>query len=144
MLAVLPTGYGNHQLLPPVLNFSDFMNHEGRSSAKKSTVLVISPLNALIRDLIVKIREEKLNVPVEMLLNTTYYLIFAHDSPRLLHNTFKNNFVTLNLVKINLTFPEKIQNTFTNKRRDRKLRTLYSCTLSALNKNLLALFSIAF
>ena len=53
MLAVLPTGYGNHQLLPPVLNFiSDFMNQEGRSSAKNSTVLVISPLNALIRDLI--------------------------------------------------------------------------------------------
>ena len=53
VLAVLPTGYGKsliYQLLPPVLSF---MNHEGRSSAKNSTVLVISPLNALIRDQIV-------------------------------------------------------------------------------------------
>ena len=101
VLAVLPTGYGKsliYQLLPPVL---DFMNHEGRSisSAKNSSVLVISPLNTLIRDQIVKMREGglnvcvlkrdrvtgdddrddvALNVPVEMLLNTTYDLIFAH------------------------------------------------------------------
>ena len=101
VLAVLPTGYGKsliYQLLPPVLNF---MNHEGRSlsSAKNYTVLVISLLNTLIRDQIVKMREGglnvcvlkgnrvtgdddrddvALNVPVEMLLNTTYDLIFAH------------------------------------------------------------------
>ena len=100
VLAVLPTTYGKsliYQLLSPVLNF---MNHEGRSisSAKNSTVLVISPLNTLIRDQIVKMREGGLNVcvlkgdrvtgdddrddvalniPVEM-LNTTYDLIFAH------------------------------------------------------------------
>ena len=66
VLAVLPTGYGKsliYQLLPPVLNF---MNHEGRSisSAKNSTVLVISPLNTLIRDQIVKMREGGLNVCV--------------------------------------------------------------------------------
>ena len=78
------------------------MNHEGRSSAKNSTVFVISPFNALIRDQIVKIREgglnvcvlkgdrvtgyddrddvplNQLNVPVEMLLTFTYDLMFAH------------------------------------------------------------------
>ena len=96
VLAVLPTGYGKsliYQLLPPVLNFM-----EG-SSAKKFSVMVISPLNALVRDQIVKIREAGLNacmlkgdrvtgddggedvsltVPLETLLNTTYDLIFAH------------------------------------------------------------------
>ena len=103
VLAVLPTGYGKsliYQLLPPVINFMN-SNHEERSisPAKNSTVLVISPLNALIRDQIVKMREGGLNVcvlkgdrvsgdddrddvaldvPVEMLLNTTYDLIFAH------------------------------------------------------------------
>ena len=85
MLAVLPAGYYYSCLL---------MNHEGRSSAKNSTVVVISPFNALIRDQIVKIREGglnvcvlkgdrvtgdddrddvALNVPVEMLLNITYH-----------------------------------------------------------------------
>ena len=96
VLAVLPTGYGKsliYQLLPPVLNFM-----EG-SSAKKFSVMVISPLNALIRDQIVKIREAGLNVcmlkgdrvtgdddgedvsltvPLETLLSTCYDLIFAH------------------------------------------------------------------
>ena len=59
VLAVLPTGYGKsliYQLLPPVLNFME------RSSAKKFSVMVISPLNAVIRDQIVKIREAGLNV----------------------------------------------------------------------------------
>ena len=93
VLAVLPTGYGKsliYQLLPPVLNFM-----EG-SSAKKFSVMVISPLNALIRDQIVKIREAGLNVcmlkgdrvtgdddgedvsltvPLETLLSTCYDLI---------------------------------------------------------------------
>ena len=97
VLAVLPTGYGKsliYQLLPPVLNFM-----EG-SSAKRFSVMVISPLNALIRDQLVKIREAGLNVcmlkgdrvmgdddvgedvsmtvPVETLLTTIYDLIFAH------------------------------------------------------------------
>ena len=61
VLAVLPSGYGKsliYQLLPPrsLLNFM-----EG-SSAKKFSLIVISPLNALIRDQIVKIREAGLNV----------------------------------------------------------------------------------
>ncbi len=93
VLAVLPTGYGKsliYQLLPPVLNFME--------PAERSTVIVISPLNALIRDQIVKIREAGLNVCVlkgdrgddggddvsltgitlEALSRATYDLIFAH------------------------------------------------------------------
>jgi len=57
VLAVLPTGYGKsliYQLLPPVFNF---MARRGKPEGKKSTVIVISPLNALIRDQIVKITE---------------------------------------------------------------------------------------
>ena len=67
----------------------------------KSTVIVISPLNALMRDQIVKLKEDGLDVcvlkgdhvastdangdvevsvyvPVEILVNTTFDLIFAH------------------------------------------------------------------
>ena len=57
MLAVLPTGYGKsliYQLLAPTYNFMDFAGSPG---GKKSTVIIISPLNALIRDQIVKMRE---------------------------------------------------------------------------------------
>ena len=64
VLAVLPTGYGKsliYQLLPPVFNF---MACGGKPERKKSTVIVISPLNALIRDQIVKMREGGLSVCV--------------------------------------------------------------------------------
>ena len=64
MLAVLPTGYGKsliYQLLAPTYNFMDFAGSPG---GKKSTVIVISPLNVLIRDQIVKMREGGLNVSV--------------------------------------------------------------------------------
>ena len=57
MLAVLPTGYGKSlidQLLAPIYNFIDFAGSPGD---KKSTVIIISPLNALILDQIVKMRE---------------------------------------------------------------------------------------
>lgn len=102
VLAVLPTGYGKsliYQLLPLVL---DFFTANG-SPVRKSTVIVISPLNALMRDQIVKLKEGGLNVcvlkgdrmastdvygngdeevsvdvPVEILVNTSYDLIFAH------------------------------------------------------------------
>ena len=97
VLAVLPTGYGKsliYQLLPPVT--AEF---HGGITAKKFSVIVISPLNALIRDQIVKIREAGLNVcmvkgdrvtgddagedvsltvSLETLLNTSYDLLFAH------------------------------------------------------------------
>ena len=94
VLAVLPTRYGKsriYQLLPLV-----FFTANG-SPVRKSTVIVISPLNALMRDQIVKLKEGGLNVcvlkgdrvastdangdeevsvdvPVEILVNT----IFAH------------------------------------------------------------------
>ena len=98
VLAVLPTGYGKsliYQLLPLVF---DFFTANG-SPVRKSTVIVISPLNALMRDQIVKLKEGGLNVcvlkgdrvastdgdgddevsvPVETLVNTTHDLIFAH------------------------------------------------------------------
>ena len=64
VLAVLPTGYGKsliYQLLAPIYNFMDFAGSPGD---KKSTVIVISPLNAQIRDQIVKMREGGLNVSV--------------------------------------------------------------------------------
>ena len=58
VLAVLQTGYGKsliyQQLLAPTYNFMDFAGSPG---CKKSTVIVISPLNALIRDQIVKMSE---------------------------------------------------------------------------------------
>ena len=62
--AVLPTDYGKsliYQLLAPIYNFMDFAGSPGD---KNSTVIVISPLNALIRDQIVKMREGGLNVSV--------------------------------------------------------------------------------
>ena len=64
MLAHLPTGYGKsliYQLFAPTYNFMDFAVSPG---GKKSTVIVISPLNALIRDQIVKMRKGGLNVSV--------------------------------------------------------------------------------
>ena len=60
VLAVLPTGYGKsliYQLLPPVT--AEF---HGGIIQEKFSVIVISPLNVLIRDQIVKIRETGLNV----------------------------------------------------------------------------------
>ena len=100
VMAVLPTRYGKsliYQLLPLVL---DFFTANG-SPVRKSTVIVISPLNALMCDQIVKLKEGGLNicmlkgdrvastdangdeevsvdVPVEILVNTTFDLIFAH------------------------------------------------------------------
>ena len=77
------------------------MDFAGSPGGKKSTVIVISPLNALIRDQIVKMREGSLNVsvlrgdrvntedgsddhdvsldvPVEILSSTHFDLIYTH------------------------------------------------------------------
>ena len=75
------------------------MNFGGMSNAQHSSVLVISPLNALIHDQILTMRkgtlnvcvlkgdrlnvdddreEVQLNAPVGSLLSTTYDLIFTH------------------------------------------------------------------
>ena len=57
-LAVLPTGFGKisliFQLMAP---FADFMDFGFRSTETNSIVLVVSPLNALIRDQVTKLRE---------------------------------------------------------------------------------------
>ena len=77
------------------------MDFAGSPGDKKSTVIVISPLNALIRDQIVKMREDGLNVsvlrgyrvdtedasddhdvsldvPVELLSSSHFDLIYTH------------------------------------------------------------------
>ena len=57
VMAVLPTGYGKslvYQLIPPIVDFMEF----GKTpSAAGAIVLVFSPLNALIRDQVIKLRE---------------------------------------------------------------------------------------
>ena len=63
VLAVLGTRYGKcliYQLLPLVLNVFKV----NRSPVRKSTVIVISPLNAFMPDQIVKLMEGRLNVCV--------------------------------------------------------------------------------
>ena len=124
VLAVLPTGYGKsliYQMLPPVLNFVDFGAEE-----KKATVIVISPLNALIRDQIVKMRESglsvcvlrgdrvdtedggdeeiSLEVPVEMLTSAHFDLIFTHPEGLVDKNKVSKSLKTT-------LFKEKINNT---------------------------------
>ena len=60
VMAVLPTGYGKslvYQLIPPIVDFMEF----GKTpSAAGAIVLVFSPLNALIRDQVIKLRESGL------------------------------------------------------------------------------------
>ena len=57
VLVVLPTGFGKslvYQLMAP---FADFVETGFRSTENISIVLVVSPLNALIRDQVTKLRE---------------------------------------------------------------------------------------
>ena len=99
VLAVLPTGYGKSlicQLLQPVFNV---MAHGGKPEGEKSTVIIISPLNALIQDQMVKMRvgglsvcvlrgdrvateddndEISIDVPTKMLSSGHFDLIFTH------------------------------------------------------------------
>lgn len=60
LLAVLPTGYGKsliYQIMPPLM---DYMDSGQRPAQKKSIVLVVSPLNALIRDQVTKLKQSGL------------------------------------------------------------------------------------
>ena len=99
VLAVLPTGYVKSlicQLLQPVFNV---MAHGGKPEGEKSTVIIISPLNALIQDQMVKMRvgglsvcvlrgdrvateddndEISIDVPTKMLSSGHFDLIFTH------------------------------------------------------------------
>ena len=60
VLAVLPTSYGKsliYQIMPPLI---DYMDSGQRSTQNKSIVLVVSPLNALIRDQVTKLKQSGL------------------------------------------------------------------------------------
>ena len=60
VLAVLPTGYGKsliYQIIPPLM---EYMDSGQRPTQKKSIVLVVSPLNALIRDQVTKLKQSGL------------------------------------------------------------------------------------
>ena len=60
VLAILPTGYGKsliYQIIPPLM---DYMDSGKRPTQNKSIVLVVSPLNALIRDQVMKLKQSGL------------------------------------------------------------------------------------
>ena len=62
VLVVLPTGYGKsliYQIIPPLM---DYMDSGQRPTQKKSVVLVVSPLNALIRNQVTKLKQSGLKV----------------------------------------------------------------------------------
>ncbi len=61
VLAVLPTGFGKSLIYQIIAPFSEFMcyGQEPTVDAPNSIVLVISPLNALIRDQVTKLRASK-------------------------------------------------------------------------------------
>jgi len=61
-LAVLPTGFGKSLVCQPMAPFADFMDSGFRPTETNLIVLVVSPLNALIRDQVTKLRECGLKV----------------------------------------------------------------------------------
>ena len=56
-LAVLPTGFGKSLIYQLMAPFADFVESGFRPTESNSIVLVVSPLNALIRDQVTKLRE---------------------------------------------------------------------------------------
>lgn len=62
VLAVLPTGFSKSLVYHLMAPFADFMNSGFRPKETNSIVLVVSPLNALIRDQVTKLRECGLKV----------------------------------------------------------------------------------
>ena len=60
VLAVLPTGFGKSLVYQLIAPFADFMAIAHRPTVNESIVLVISPLNALIRDQVSKLKESGL------------------------------------------------------------------------------------
>ena len=59
-LAVLPTGFGKSLIYQLMAPFADFMDSGSRPTETNSIVFVVSPLNALIRDQVTKLRESGL------------------------------------------------------------------------------------
>lgn len=56
-LSVLPTGFGMSLVYELMAPFADFMDYGFRPTEANSIVLLVSPLNALIRDQVTKLRE---------------------------------------------------------------------------------------
>lgn len=59
-LIILPTGFGKsliYQLLPSVFDFMSSVNPSIETRNHRSTIIVVSPLNALMRDQVSKLRE---------------------------------------------------------------------------------------
>ena len=56
-LAVLPTGFGKSLIYQLMAPFADFVESGFRPTETKAIVFVVSPLNALIRDQVTKLRE---------------------------------------------------------------------------------------
>ena len=57
VLAVLPTGFGKSLIYQTIAPFADFIERDESTERGKSIVIVISPLNALIKDQVTKLRE---------------------------------------------------------------------------------------
>ena len=57
VLAVLPTGFGKSLIYQTIAPFADFIERDESTERDKSIVIVISPLNALIKDQVTKLRE---------------------------------------------------------------------------------------
>ena len=59
VLAVLPTGYGKsliYQIMPPLMDYTD----SGQRPTKKKSIVLVSLLNALIRDQVTKLKQSGL------------------------------------------------------------------------------------
>ena len=57
VLAVLPTGFGKSLIYQTIAPFADFIERDESTERGKSIVIVISPLNALIKEQVTKLRE---------------------------------------------------------------------------------------
>ena len=57
VLAVLPTGFGKALIYQTIAPFADFIEPDESTECGKSILIVISPLNVLIKDQVTKLRE---------------------------------------------------------------------------------------
>ena len=63
-LAVLPTAYGKSLIYQALAPLMDYIVAGGHPTENKSVVLVVSPINALIKDQVTKLRQRGLRVCV--------------------------------------------------------------------------------
>ena len=90
-LAVLPTAYGKSLIYQALAPLMDYIVAGGHPTENKSVVLVVSPINALIKDQVTKLRQRGLRDRVdaeEVFFSNTiepleslwrYQLVFAHS-----------------------------------------------------------------